>query len=220
MLRRGGKASPKEMKNAAIIAIGTFAYGLALGWWRSPEMAVYIALKLPFVFVATAAVVSGFSWLAALVAGVDMRYREVFAHMFDAMAVASKILLAMVPVVLFFVASGAPESGTRNEMRFAHSCLMLMHLMVMSGAGVVGNIRLYAELKSRNPLGGNLRFLLICWLTAFAVVGSQIGWMMRPLVGSPNIKVEFLREDALDSNVLESLFKQIIPNFVNKGAIR
>ena len=182
-------------------------------------MAVYIALKLPFVFVATTAVVSGFSWLAVLVAGVDMRYREVFVHMFDAMAVASKILLAMVPVVLFFVASGAPESGTRNEMRFAHSCLMLMHLMVMSGAGVVGNIRLYAELKSRNPLGGNLRFLLICWLTAFAVVGSQIGWMMRPLVGSPNIKVEFLREDALDSNVLESLFKQIIPNFVNKGAI-
>ena len=208
------------MRNLATIVIGAFAYGLALGWWRSPEMAVYIALKLPFVFVATTAVVSGFSWLAALVAGVDMRSREVFAHMFDAMAGASKILLALVPVVVFFVVSGAPESGTRNEMRFAHSCLMLMHLMVMSGAGVVGNIRLYAELKSRNPLGGNLRFLLICWLTAFAVVGSQIGWMMRPLVGSPNIKVEFLREDAFDSNVMESLFKQIIPHFVNKGAIR
>ena len=90
----------------------------------------------------------------------------------------------------------------------------------LSGAGVAGNIRLYAELKSRNSAGGNLRFLLICWLTAFAVVGSQIGWMMRPLVGSPNIKVEFLREDALDSNVMESLLEQIIPNFVNKGAIK
>ena len=78
----------------------------------------------------------------------------------------------------------------------------------------------YAEFQSCNSTGGNLRFLLICWLTAFAVVGSQIGWMMRPLVGSPNIKVEFLREDALDSNVMESLFKQIIPNFVNKGVIK
>ena len=29
MLRRGGKASPKEMKNAALIVIGMFAYGLA-----------------------------------------------------------------------------------------------------------------------------------------------------------------------------------------------
>ena len=89
------------MRNAALIVIGTFAYGLALGWWRSPEMAAFIAVKLPIVFVATAAVVSGFSWLAALVSGIDMRYREVFAHMFDAMAVASKILLALVPVVLF-----------------------------------------------------------------------------------------------------------------------
>jgi hypothetical protein len=43
---------------------------------------------------------------------------------------------------------------------------------------------------------------------------------MRPIVGSPNISVEFLREDALDSNFLESLFGQIIPNFINKGAIR
>lgn len=143
------------MRNAATIVIGTFAYGLALGWWRSPEMAVFVAMKLPFVFVATAAVVSGFSWLAALVAGVDMRYREVFTHMFDAMAVASKILLALVPIVLFFVVSGAPDTGTRNEMRFAHSCLMLMHLAVLSGAGVVGNIRLYAELKSRNSAGGS-----------------------------------------------------------------
>ena len=27
------------MRNLATIVIGTFAYGLALGWWRSPEMA-------------------------------------------------------------------------------------------------------------------------------------------------------------------------------------
>ena len=64
-------------------------------------MAAFIAVKLPIVFVSTTAVVSGFSWLAALVSGIDMRYREVFAHMFYAMAVASKILLALVPVVLF-----------------------------------------------------------------------------------------------------------------------
>jgi hypothetical protein len=32
--------------------------------------------------------------------------------------------------------------------------------------------------------------------------------------------VEFLRDDALDSNFLESFFGQIIPHFINKGAIR
>jgi hypothetical protein len=42
---------------------------------------------------------------------------------------------------------------------------------------------------------------------------------MRPLVGSPNIAVEFLRADALDSNFLESLFRQIIPHIISKGAV-
>ena len=63
------------MRNAAIIVIGTFAYGLALGWWRSPEMAVFIAMKLPFVFVATAAVVSGFSWLAKIVGSATVIFK-------------------------------------------------------------------------------------------------------------------------------------------------
>ena len=58
-----------------------------------------------------------------------------------------------------------------------------------------------------------------CWLASFAVVGCQLGWMARPLVGSPNIQVEFVRDDALESNFLESLFKQIIPHIIRKGAV-
>ena len=61
---------------------------------------------------------------------------------------------------------------------------------------------------------------LLVALGVFALVGCQTGWMMRPLVGSPNIVVEFLREDALESNFLESVFDQIIPHVVNKGAVR
>ena len=61
---------------------------------------------------------------------------------------------------------------------------------------------------------------MIClWLLAFAMVGCQFGWMLRPIVGSPNITVEFLRADALDSNFLESLFRQIIPHILNKGKL-
>ena len=61
--------------------------------------------------------------------------------------------------------------------------------------------------------------MLVCWLVAFAVVGCQTGWILRPLVGSPNIKVEFLRKDAIERNFLESVFTQLIPHFVNKGRI-
>lgn len=61
--------------------------------------------------------------------------------------------------------------------------------------------------------------MVALWIASFAVVGCQLGWIMRPLVGSPNIAVEFLRSDALDSNFLESLFRQIIPHIISKGAV-
>ena len=60
--------------------------------------------------------------------------------------------------------------------------------------------------------------MMCLWLAAFAVVGCQLGWIMRPLVGSPNVSVEFLRSDALEGNFLESLFTQIIPGLTKKGA--
>ena len=125
------------MKNAAIIAIGTFAYGLALGWWRSPLMAVYVGCKLPVVFLGTALITSGFFWMAAIATGVNLGWRETLDSALTTLATAGRILLALVPVVFMMILTGAPDSGPRNEMRFAHSILMTTHITVFSVAGLV-----------------------------------------------------------------------------------
>lgn len=202
-----------------LLVVATAVYGAVLAAWRSPLMAAYVAAKLPVVFVAATLIVSVFCWMAGLVTGADLRYGEVLDSVFSAMSIAGAILLALAPVVFFFIASGAPDAGSREEMRFAHACMMMVHVLVFSAAGVVGNLTLYRALRARVPPGCNLILLMLIWLGAFAVVGCQLGWMARPLVGSPNIAVEFLRADALDSNFLESLFKQIIPHIIHKGAV-
>lgn len=70
----------KEIVRDMFVAIlGTCSYGLALGLWRSPQMAFYVSVKLPVVFVGTTVLVSVFSWMSALLAGTEMRYRDVFA---------------------------------------------------------------------------------------------------------------------------------------------
>ena len=204
----------------AFVALATGVYGAVLAAWRSPRMAAYVAVKLPTVFVGTTLMVSVFCWMSGLVAGAELRYREVLGAVFTAMSVAGAILLALAPVVLFFILSGAPDAGGRDALRFTHACLMLVHIAVLGGAGVVGNIALVRSLRRRVPPRCRLALMLAMWLLAFALVGCQFGWIMRPIVGSPNIDVEFLRADALDSNFLESFFKQIIPNFINKGAIK
>jgi len=203
-----------------VVVAATAVYGAVLAAWRSPLMAAYVAAKLPCVFVGTTLVVSVFCWMAALVTGASLRYREVLDAVFSAMAVAGTILLALAPVVLFFILTGAPDEGTRETLRFTHAAMMTVHLLVLAGAGVVGNVSLYRSLESRVPAACNLALMMFLWLAAFGVVGCQLGWIMRPLVGSPNIAVEFLRADALDSNFLESLFTQIIPHLINQGALR
>ena len=201
------------------VAAATGVYGAVLAVWRSPLMAAYVAVKLPVVFVGATLIVSLFCWMAALATGAGLRYREVLEAVFFAMSVAGAILLAAAPVVLFFVFSAAPDSGTRETMRLAHAAMMLAHIVVMGSAGTVGVSLLYRSLKRRVPEDCRL-VLMGLWLVAFAVVGCQLGWIMRPLVGSPNISVEFLRSDALESNFLESLFTQIIPHLINGGVVK
>lgn len=206
-------------RDVLIVVLSTAAYGAVLAAWRSPLMATYVAVKLPVVFVATTLVVSAFCWAAGLLCRAGLRYREVLGAVFSAMAVAGSILLALSPVVLYFVFSGAPDAGTREEMRFAHATMMMVHILVLACAGATGNLVLCRALRRRVPPACRLAPMVALWIASFAVVGCQLGWIMRPLVGSPNIAVEFLRSDALDSNFLESLFRQIIPHIISKGAV-
>jgi hypothetical protein len=206
-------------RDVLIVVLSTAAYGAVLAAWRSPLMAAYVAVKLPVVFGATTLVVSAFCWAAGLLCRAGLRYREVLGAVFSAMAVAGSILLALSPVVLYFVFSGAPDAGTREEMRFAHATMMMVHILVLACAGATGNLVLCRALRRRVPPACRLAPMVALWIASFAVVGCQLGWIMRPLVGSPNIAVEFLRSDALDSNFLESLFRQIIPHIISKGAV-
>ena len=206
-------------RDVLIVVLSTAAYGAVLAAWRSPLMAAYVAVKLPVVFVATTLVVSAFCWAAGLLCRAGLRYREVLGAVFSAMAVAGSILLALSPVVLYFVFSGAPDAGTREEMRFAHATMMMVHILVLACAGATGNLVLCRALRRRVPPACRLAPMVALWIASFAVVGCQLVWIMRPLVGSPNIAVEFLRSDALDSNFLESLFRQIIPHIISKGAV-
>ena len=61
------------MKNALTVLISSGMYGAVLGWWRSPLMAAYAAVKLPIVFFGAMLAVSAFCWVVSLALNADMR---------------------------------------------------------------------------------------------------------------------------------------------------
>ena len=49
------------------------------------------------------------------------------------------------------------------------------------------------------------RTILLAWLTGSLLLGSQLAWVLRPFVGSPDLPVQFLRPDPLRGNFFEAV---------------
>ena len=56
--------------------------------------------------------------------------------------------------------------------------------------------RLYRPLIDRDP---RHRLLLRLWLVIYVFVGIQMGWVLRPFIGSPFAESRFFREGAFSN---------------------
>jgi hypothetical protein len=62
---------------------------------------------------------------------------------------------------------------------------------------------------------GNVRLaqrVHAAWVVAFAFVGGEVAWILRPFIGSVYLPVVFLRPDALHGNVYEFILTDIVPH--------
>lgn len=202
----------------ALFVCGACAvYGAVLAGWRSPVLPLYVAVKLPAVFVGATLAVAACNMAVAALVGADLGWRDMFAAVFGAMAVAGWILLALAPVALFLVAAACPAEGTEAVLQRAHNAMLVTHVGVMGLAGLAGIGSLWAALRRMVRGEGRAAALAAAWVGTYAFVGTQLGWMLRPFVGSPFYPVVFLRPDAFDRNFYEFLFGEVLPFLLGFG---
>ena len=192
-------------------------YGAVLAGWRAPLMAIYGAVKLPVLFLGTAIIVAVFNWMTASVLGAGLSFRSTVFVVLASLTIASWILLSLLPVALFFMLSGVSSAGTHDELRYAHNSILLTHIAILALAGLGGNAALLKGLRRIVRPGCPATSLFLSWLVAFAFVGCQLSWILRPFVGSPFYPVAFMRADCLDRNFYEFVFKEVLP-FLLTGA--
>jgi len=186
-------------------------YGMVLAGWRSWELSFYVAIKLPAVFLITTGMVSVFNWMLATVLGSGLSYRKTLLLVIASMTLAGWILLSLIPVTLFFVLSGVSQTGTHDELRYAHNSILVTHILILAMAGVAGNLALYSGLRRWVSDRYSVLPLFAGWLVAFAFVGCQTAWILRPFVGSPFYDVVFMRPDCLSRNFYEFVFGEVLP---------
>ena len=201
----------------AFIILACGLYGAVLAGWRSPRLSLFVAIKLPVLFLGTTAIVAVFNWMTASVLGAGLSFKSTVFVVLAAMTIGAWILLSLVPIALFFLLSGVPYSGTNSELRYAHNLILMTHILILALAGLGGNWVLLKGIRRTVLTGCPTNFLFLVWLAAFAFVGCQMSWILRPFVGSPFYPVAFMRPDCLDRNFYEFVFKEVLPFLLTGG---
>ena len=198
------------------MAAGAALYGAVLGMWHGPRLALWVALKLPLVLLLTSALTVFFSWAVARILGLPLRFGQVGVLTFLAMAAGSLLLASVAPVAwLFTVCAPVPSAAARTT----HNLLYLLHTAFVGGCGLAGTVALWRAMSglavSQAASLRTVRAVYLLWVAAFALVGGEVAWILRPFVGSVYEPLVFLRSDALDGNVYEFILKDILPHLAS-----
>ena len=193
-----------------IIVLGSGSYGAAMGWWRAPEQALFVAIKLPLIILLVTAGNALINGMLAPLLGLNLRFRESVSAIVMSFTVMSVILAAFSPVVAFFVWSLSGPAASPETVRLGYSFFLLLHVVLIALAGIVGNVRLFQFLRERaGERPSAAQNVLAAWLAVNLFLGSQLGWILRPFIGSPNLDVEFFRPNALQGNFYEAVWNAL-----------
>jgi hypothetical protein len=190
-----------------IAAAGLASYGFTVGFWRSPVMGCYVALKLPLLVALTLACNGLLNGLLALLLGTGLGFRQSLLALLSSFGVAAVILGSLAPVT-FLLAWNAPPPDAAGATR-SHAAYLVFHTLWIGFAGIAANLHLHRLLAARAPSAGAARATLLAWLAGNGFLGAQFSWILRPFFGSPSLEVAFLRPDPMEGNFYEAVWNAL-----------
>jgi hypothetical protein len=192
----------------AVIVAGAGLYGAAMGWWRAPLQALFVAIKFPLILLLTALGNALLIGMLAPLLGLNISFRQSMLAILMSFAIAGAILGAFAPLTAFLVWN-APPMTSGAESTAAYEFIKLVHVIVIGFAGITSNVRLFqllTRLAGCKPIAWRVLF---AWLAVNLFLGSQLTWIARPFIGAPYLPVVFLRDTAFWSNFYENVFNAI-----------
>jgi hypothetical protein len=200
--------------HVGIIILGAGLYGAAMGWWRDPQQALFVAIKFPIIILLTTIGNALINAMLAPLLGLNIPFRQSFFAIVMSFTIASAILGAFSPLIAFIIWN-TPDMAAKNFSGSTYDFILLTHVLVIALAGVTGNVRLFQLLAQ---LGGSRAVALrvqFAWLAGNLFLGSQLSWILRPFIGSPTLPVEFFRKTAFHGNFFEAVFHSLRQIFNN-----
>ena len=187
----------------AVIVAGSGVYGASIGLWRSPLQAVFVAVKMPLLILATLSINAFLNGVLAALLGSGLSFRQTAMAILQSFALFSLMVGALGPIAVFFTSSlpGAAEPGGD----VCYRILLLSHTVIIAVAGLMANLRLLRLLAVLSS-AGTARIVLAAWLAGNLFAGAQLSYTFRPFFGTPTLPVQFLRPNPLEGNFYEAVW--------------
>jgi hypothetical protein len=193
----------------AVIFVGAGLYGGAMGWWRAPEQGLIVALKFPLIILLTTLGNALLNGMLAPLLGLNIGLRQSLLAILMSFTIASAILGAFSPLTAFVIWNAPSMSDNAQFSTRTYNFIQVMHVCIIAFAGTTANVRLVQLLKQLSGKAAVARRVLFGWLVGNLFLGSQLCWILRPFIGSPNLQVQFFRPHPLQGNFYETVFNAI-----------
>ncbi len=179
-----------------IVAAGAFQGALmgSYALWNggSAWFIVWGALKVPLLLGLAGALCFPILRVLSLLLGIADEFAGVTRELLSVQVAFAALLAALAPVLPLLYASGASYRGALG----ASMALWMF-------AALVAASRAKATLAPQLRADKKLRLLLSWGFALWAFVAIQTGWSLRPFIGRPDGKPQFLRRDALSNAYVE-----------------
>lgn len=203
--------SPRLALALVIISVGTGLFGAAMGIWRAPLQAVFTAIKFPLIIFLTTLGTALLNGMLAPLLGLNLRFSQSLAAVLMSFTIFALVLGSFSPLMFFMIwNTPAFEPGVSA---IPYYFVQLAQVAIIAFAGVAAHVRLWQLLQRLSGSKAVAKKILFAWLAVNLFLGSQLCWILRPLIGSPGLPTQFLRPDAFQGNFYETVFRATVALF-------
>ncbi|NJM98687.1 MAG: actin-binding WH2 domain-containing protein [Phormidesmis sp. RL_2_1] len=180
-----------ETKIVSLLIASSFflaVYGAIIGAYSGGLQIISSAIKLPALYLIALIICLPTLYFFDILFGSQLGFKQYLTMALTSVSVISVLLFSFAPVVLFFLISVQ-----------GYDFFLLLNVLIMAITGAVG-IRLFyqgmREIVGPETNDQTLRHrLLKGWVILYGLVGSQLGWTLRPFFGAQGQSFQIFRPE-------------------------
>lgn len=203
-LREGRVPVPVTTLVVASLLCGAL-YGVCMGLYaatggieRGWQQFVASATKVPLLFLFTLVVTFPSLYVFGALAGSKLRMKDMLRLLVASVAVNLAVLASFGPVTVFFTVFTTSYAfiSLLNVVFFILSGLVGLGFLARAVHAVFEQVP-EGEKTSRAGAKSQSRARLIfrVWIVIYGIVGAQMGWILRPFIGNPELDFVWFRHD-------------------------